>query len=78
MSYVNKREDIKHHDFGKGKEILLFIKQRPKLTVLSSHRSMNLIWDPPYNVPSTLSIGLFSKYTYLLKERECIEWRKRG
>jgi hypothetical protein len=78
MSYVNQRGDIKHPDLAQGKEIILFIQQRLKLTILVDHRCANLVWDPPYNAPSTPSIGLFSQYTYLLKEREWIEWKKRG
>jgi hypothetical protein len=78
MLCINQRKDIKHHHLGQGKEILLFIKQRLKLTILVSHHSTNLVWAPLYNAPSAPSISLFSQSTNHLKEREWIEWKKRG
>jgi hypothetical protein len=78
MLGINQRKDTKHHHLGQGKDILLFINQRLKLTILVDHRSVNLVWAPLYNAPSTPSISLFSQSTNHLKEREWIEWKKNG
>jgi hypothetical protein len=78
MLCINQRKDTKHHHLGQGKEIILFIKQRLKVTILSIHHSMNLVRDPLYNAPSAPSIILFSQSANHLKEREWIEWKKMG
>jgi hypothetical protein len=76
MLCINQRKYTKHHHLGQGKEILLFIKQRLKLTIHDGHHSVNLVWAPLYNAPSVASIGLFSQYFDHLKGREWIEWKK--
>jgi hypothetical protein len=76
MLCINQRKYTKHHHLGQGKEIILFIKQRLKLTVYVSHRSVNLVWDILYDAPSAPSIGLYSQYYNHLKGREWIEWKK--
>jgi hypothetical protein len=78
MLCINQRKYIKRHHFGQAKEIILFIKQRLKITILVSHRYVNLVWDHIYNAPNAPSVSLFSQYTNHLKEREWIEWKKRG
>jgi hypothetical protein len=78
MLCINQRKYTKHHHLGQGKEILLFIKQRLKLTIHVGHHSTNLVWAPLYNAPSAPSIGLFSQSSDHLKGREWIEWKKKG
>jgi hypothetical protein len=78
MLSINQRKYTKHHHLGQGKEIILFIKQRLKLTICVGHRSTNLVWDPLYNAPSAPSIGLFSQYSDHLKEGNGLNGRRRG
>ena len=78
MVCINQTKDIKHHHLGQGKEILLFIKQRLRLTILVDHHSVNLFWAPLYNAPSAHSISLFSQSTNHINEMEWIGWNKRG
>jgi hypothetical protein len=80
--YKSKKRHKNHH-LGQGKEILLFINQRLKLTTFAGRRSTNLVWDPLNNAPSAPSISLFSQSIDHLKgkgmdcmgekglEREC-------
>jgi hypothetical protein len=72
MICINQRKYKKHHHLGQGKEILLFIKQRPKLIIYVSHRSTNLVRAPLYNAPSAPSIGFFSQYFDHLKGSEWV------
>ena len=78
MLCINSIKDIKHHHLGQVKAILLFIKQRLKLTILDDHRSVNLVRAPLYNAPSAPSISLFSQSIDHLKGRECIVWAREG
>ena len=78
MLCINQRKYTKHHHLGQGKYIILFIKQRLKLTICVDHHSANLVQAPLYNDPSAPSISLFSQSTNHLMEREWIGWKKRG
>jgi hypothetical protein len=78
MLCINQRKYKKHHHLGQGKEIILFIKQRKKLTISVNHHFMNLVRAPLYNAPSAPSIGMFSQSLDHLKRREWIEWKKKG
>jgi hypothetical protein len=78
MLCINQRKYTKHHHLGQGKEIILFIKQRLKLTIRVGHHSVNLVRAPLFNAPSEPSIFLFSQYSDHLKGREWIEWKKKG
>jgi hypothetical protein len=78
MLCIKQIKYTKYHHLGQGKDILLFIKQRLKLTICVIHHSTNLVWDPLYNAPSEPSIGVFSQYSYHFKVREWIEWKKKG
>jgi hypothetical protein len=67
---MNQRKDIKHYYLGQGKDILLFINQKFKLTILVGQCSTNLVWAPLDNAPSAPSIIIFSQYIDHLKEKE--------
>ena len=78
--YKSKKRHKKHH-LRQGKEIILFINQRLKLTILAGRRSPNLVQAPLNNAPSAPSISLFSqstnhlkgKWMYLMEEKG-LEW----
>jgi hypothetical protein len=64
--YKSKKKHKNHH-LGHGKEIILFINQRLKLTIFAGRCSANLVWAPLNNAPSVPSIILFSQSNDHLK-----------
>jgi hypothetical protein len=74
--YKPKKRHKKHH-LGQGKEIILFNTQRLEITTFVGQLSVNLVWTPLDNTPSTPSKFLLSQSIDHLNGRECIVWEKR-